>query len=361
MGNLFDYLEWRGDLGFSDVALCEVDSLILSIVSYLDFDGIVPTTEEGGSVTYLEAMRSYLKINKGRPSLGKFFPPETVALAVRAAKTRRFAGIRLSHYACDTVAEEQKQFAALTFRITGDRYFVAFRGTDDTLIGWKENFNMSFMLPVPAQIAAAEYFGRVSEDIEKGEFYLGGHSKGGNLAVYGAVKASDAAKDRILAVFSNDGPGFNRSFIEGEDYRKIKDKLRTIVPQSSVVGMLLEHEEDYEVIKSNATGLMQHHGHTWEVIGGSFLHLDTVTEDSRLIDEKLKAWLDAMTAEERERFVDTVFETLSATNAKTLTELTAEKVKLVKAWNSLEPDTRSVILKCIAILVKHNAITIVIR
>ena len=361
MGNLFDYLEWRGDLRFSEVALGEVDSLILSIVSYLDFDGIVPSAEEGGSVTYLEAMRSYLKINKGRPSLGKFFPPETVALAVRAAKTRRYAGIRLSHYTCDTAPEEQKQFAALTFRITKDKYFVAFRGTDDTLVGWKENFNMSFMLPVPAQIAAVGYFERVTGDISNGEFYLGGHSKGGNLAVYAAVKSSESLKNRIITVFSNDGPGFDREFIEGEDYERVKDRLRTIVPQSSVVGMLLEHEENYEVIKSAATGLMQHQGHTWEVMGGSFLHLDTVTEDSRLIDEKLKAWLDAMTPDERERFVDTVFETLSATNAKTLTELTAEKVKLVKAWNSLEPDTRSVILKCIAILVKHNAITIVKR
>ncbi len=358
MGTLFEYLEWRGDLRFSEVELCEVDSLILSIISYLDFDGIVPSAGEKGSVTYLEAMRAYLKINKGKPTLGKFFPPETVALAVRAAKTRRYAGIRLSHYICETDSEEPKQFAAVTFRVTKDKYFVAFRGTDDTLVGWKENFNMSFMLPVPAQIAAEQYFGRVAEDI-KGRFYLGGHSKGGNLAVYSAVRADGAVKERIINVFSNDGPGFDKDFIKGKDYAEIKDRIRTIVPQSSVVGMLLEHEENYEVIKSTATGLLQHHGHTWEVMGGSFLHLDTVTEDSKLIDEKLKAWLDAMTPEEREVFVDTVFETLSSTNAKTLTELTTEKVKLVKAWNSLDPSTRSVILKCISILIKHNAITIV--
>ena len=359
MGTLFDYLDWRGDLRFSEVELCEVDSLILSVISYLDFEGIVPDADNGGSVTFLEAMRAYLRINKGRAQpIGKFVPPETVAIAVKAARTRRYAGIRLSHLAIVTDDALEKQFAALTFRITRDKYFVAYRGTDDTLIGWKENFNMSFMQPVPAQLEAVEYFNRVAADIS-GKFYVGGHSKGGNLAVYASVKSSEDFKERIINVFSNDGPGFDRAFIEGEDYAGIKDRIRTIVPQSSVVGMLLEHEENYEVVKSNATGLLQHHGHTWEVMGGSFLHLDTVTEDSRLIDEKLKAWLNEMTPEERENFVDTVYETLSSTNAKTLTELTSEKVKLVKAWNSLDPKTRNVILKCISILIKHNAISIV--
>ncbi len=358
MGTLFDYLEWRGDLRFSEVELCEVDSLILSIISYINFDGIVPEEWEDGSVTYLDAMRRYLKLYRGKPQpLGRFVPPETVAVAVRAAKTKRYAGIRLSHYVHDIDDSEQKQFSALTFRITKDKYFLSYRGTDDTLVGWKENFNMSFMQPVPAQISALEYFERVWGDI-KGKFYLGGHSKGGNLAVYAAVKASESPRQSILGVFNNDGPGFDREFIEGEDYLRMQERIRTIVPQSSVVGMLLEHEESYEVVKSNATGLLQHHGHTWEVSGGSFIHLDTVTEDSRLIDTKLKEWLYGMSAEERERLVDTIYDTLTATNAKTLTDLSAEKVKLVKAWNTLDPETRSIILKCISILIKHNAITI---
>ena len=358
MGTLFDYLDWRGDLRFCDVELCEVDSLILSLLSYIDFDGIVPTESEGGSITYLEAMRAYLKKNGGKPFLGKFFPKESISLAVKAAKTRRYAGIRISHYISETDINTTKQFAAMTFRISRDKYFIAFRGTDDTLVGWKENFNMSFMLPVPAQISAAEYFGRVAKDTN-GKFYLGGHSKGGNLAVFAAVNAPEESKDKIITVFNNDGPGFDKEFIESNKYTELKSKIRTIVPQSSVVGMLLEHEEDYEVVKSTATGILQHQGHTWEVMGGNFLHLDTVTENSKLVDEKLKAWLGAMTPEEREAFADTVFDTLSATNAKTLTELTSEKVKLVKAWNSLDASTRSVILKCISILVKHNAISIV--
>lgn len=356
MGTLTDYLDWRGDLRFSDISLCEVDGLILSLISYMPFDGVVPSADEEGSVTLLEAMRTYTKMNKGKKlSLGRFIPPALISLTVHAAKTRRYGGIRLSHYVNEVDSEAQKQFSAITFRISRDKYFVAYRGTDDTLAGWKESFNMSFMRPIPGQTAAEEYFKLISESYD-GSFYLGGHSKGGNLAVYAAGEAEASAKDRILEIYNFDGPGFDNEYIEGENYRSVKEKVRTIVPQSSVVGMLLEHEEDYEVIKSRASGLTQHTGHTWEVMGNSFIHLDTVTEDSKIIDEKMREWLNGMTVEEREEFVDTIFETLAATNAKTLSDLTSDRIKLVKAWNSLDPKTKNILLKCVSILIKHNAI-----
>ena len=325
MGTLTEYLDWRGDIKFSALELCEVDSLILSTISYLNFDGIVPSSAEGGSITYLEAMRAYLKLYGGKAqTVGRLIPVEVLGIAVRAAKTRRYSGIRLSDYVQETDGDMEKQFSAVTFRITRDKYFVCFRGTDDTLIGWKENFNMSFMRPIPAQTAAAEYFEDVADRISGGLFYLGGHSKGGNLAVYSAVKCSEKTKQQILQVFSNDGPGFDKEFITGEDYLSVRPKIRTIVPQSSVVGMLLEHEEDYEVVKSNATGIMQHHGHTWEVMGGSFIHLDTVTESSKLIDVKLKAWLEAMSVEEREALA-------YVQNLQGNAIITTQEAKMIKA------------------------------
>lgn len=358
MGNVFDYLDWRGDLKFSEVGLCEVDSLILSMISYVNFEGIVPTREEGESVTLLEAMKKFTRMNRGKMKyLGKIISPDIINLTIRAAKSKRFSGIRLSHYINEICDESEKQFSAVTFRVTWDKYFVAFRGTDDTLVGWKENFNMSFMQPVPAQLSAKEYFEGVASDIN-GDFYLGGHSKGGNLAVYAATKSDESFKSRIIRVFNNDGPGFDEDFVNGEDYQKIRERVCTIVPQSSVVGMLLEHEENYVVIKSNAAGLLQHSGISWEVMGGSFFYLDNITDDSRLIDTKLKEYINAMTPKERENFVDTIYETLNSTNAKTLTELTSEKVKLVKAWGSLDQKTKNVLLKCVSILIKHNAITL---
>lgn len=355
MGTLFDYLDWRGDLRFSEAELNEVDGLILSLLSYIDFEGIVPATHEEPPVPLAQATRQYLRRHRGENAyLGVIVPPDIVSLAAKAAKSRRFGDLQLSGYVNRVSDEEQKQFCAITFRLSSHRAFLAFRGTDDTLVGWKENFNMSFLDTIPAQGEAVAYLERTAAALG-GELWVGGHSKGGNLAIFAAVRCEPHLKDRLLSVFNYDGPGFSRGFIEGVDYQSIRPRLRTIVPDSSVVGMLLEHEETYEVIKSHATGLLQHNGFSWEVLGGKFIHLDTVTSESRLIDSALKDWLDGMSVGEREQFVDTIYETLSAVGAKTLTELSAEKVKLVKAWGSLDSKTRSVLLKCISLLLRPGA------
>ena len=159
---------------------------------------------------------------------------------------------------------------------------------------------------------------------------------------------------RIRFAYNNDGPGFDRAFVERAEYRTMSGKLRTIVPQSSVVGMLLEHEELYEVVKSRATGLLQHNAFSWEVVGPSFIHLNTVSEESRLIDRSLKEWMQTMSPEEREHVVDSIYETLGSVGATTLTELTSEKLKLVKAWGTLDPKVRNILLKCIALVILPN-------
>ena len=299
-------------------------------------------------------MRRYLREHKGEvPYIGKIVPPETLSLAAKAAKTVRFSQMKALGYTNQIDDEKQSQFSAITFLLDNGDVFITYRGTDDTLVGWKENFNMSFMQPVPAQHEALSYLEKVGA-ILGGDLYVGGHSKGGNLAVYAAVKCAPQLKERIISVYNNDGPGFSRDFIDSSDYKNIRGKIRTLVPHSSVVGMLLEHEETYEVVKSNATGLLQHNGFSWEVLGGKFIHLDTVTNESRLIDSSLKEWMNGMSIEERERVVDSIYETLSATNAKTLTELSADRVKLVKLWGTLDSESRNVILKCISILIKQG-------
>lgn len=355
MGSLFDYLDWRGDISFADLGLNEVDNLIFSLISYIDFEGVVPSDPREPPVTLLEAARGYLRLHRGEtPYLGKILPPETVVLMAKASKTKRFAGTRLMGYVNRVDEETQTQFSALTYVPNNGLAYVAFRGTDDTLVGWKENFNMSFMQPVPAQERAVDYVRRVAPMVPGG-FYLGGHSKGGNLAVYAAVKSEGALQDRIIRAFNNDGPGFDRPFVTGADFLDIRDRIHTLVPHSSVIGMLLEHEEAYEVVKSNANGLLQHNGFSWEVLGGSFVHLDTVTEESKNLDYSLKEWMNTLSVQERAEFVDTFYEMLVSTNAKSLTELSAEKIKLVKAWGTLDPKARSIVLKCLSLLLRPNA------
>ncbi len=354
MGTVFDYLDWRGDLSLSAAPLNEVDNLILSLISYIDFEGILPSDPSSTPLTLAEAAKAYLRKHKGEaPYLGKLLPPQTVTCMVRASKTRRFGDLRLCGYVNRVDDTQQMQFSAVTFLSDKGKCYLAFRGTDDTLVGWKENFNMSFMQPVPAQLEAISYLETVAEALP-GDLWMGGHSKGGNLAVYAAVQCDPRLRDRIMGVFNNDGPGFDRAFVESENYRTMRDRIRTLVPQSSVVGMLLEHEENYEVVQSTASGLLQHNGFSWEVLGDQFIHLDTVTEESRLIDTTLKEWLREMEPDAREQFVDSFYETLVQTGAKTLTELSSERVKLVKLWNTLDPKSRSVILKCISLMVRQS-------
>ena len=354
MATLFDYLDWRGDLPFWQAPLNEVDNLILSQIAYMDWEGIIPEDTSLPPVTLLTATRKYLRAHKGEaPYLGKIVPPDIVSLTAKAAKSRRFGELGLCAHVNRIDDEAQSQFSAITFLLNDRVGYVAFRGTDDTLVGWKENFNMSFLHPVPAQLQAVEYLEGILVAYPH-DFFVGGHSKGGNLAVYAAVKCDPHGKDRLLTIFNNDGPGFSQGFIEGADYESLRGKIRTIVPHSSVVGMLLEHEETYEVVKSNAVGLLQHNGFSWEVLGGQFIHLDTVSGESRRFDSSLKEWLKEMSPEEREGFVDSIYETVSAVGAKTLTELTADKVKLVKAWGTLDAKSRSVILKCISLLLRQG-------
>ena len=356
-GGLFDYLNWRGDISFELLAPCEVDNLIFSIISYVDFSGAVEEelNPEKKPPVLLNATKSFLRGQSGiLQDLGLMIPRQTVTLLVRASKTARFGLCRPFCYVNRICDEEQKQFSAISFMLPSGDTFVTFRGTDDTIIGWKENFNMTFMHPVPAQTEALLYL----EDIARattGKLYVGGHSKGGNLAVYASVKASEATRERIAAVYNNDGPGFDREFIESEDYIEMSQRIHTLVPQSSVVGMLLEHEERYTVVKSTSTGLMQHNGLTWAVMGGKFIHLDAIDDSSKLLDSSLKEWLAGLEKSEREDFVDKLYEAATSTNAKTLSELSTDKRKLIKAWNAIDNDARSQLLKCInLVLGKKN-------
>ena len=353
MANMLEYIDWRGDLDFSQVPLNEVDNLVLSAICYVDFEGIVsPSLNK--PILLSTAVKSYLRRHRGEKAyLGAIVPPQIIALMARAAKSHRFGNIRVCGYINHVCDECQMQFSAMTYLLDENHLFVAYRGTDDTIIGWKENLNMSFMHPVPAQTEAVAYLGDVAYE-RREKIYVGGHSKGGNLAVYALTKCDADIKQRVLGAFNNDGPGFSREFIESEDYEGVREKIRTFLPQSSIVGMLLEHDERYEVVKSSQTGIWQHDSMSWEVMGGSFIHLDSITDESKMTEKTLKLWLDEMSDEDREIFVDNLFRSLDATEAKTLTDLNTDRKKIRKAWSTLESETKTAVYKYIKLLFKER-------
>lgn len=355
MGTLFDYIDWRGDITFDEFGPCEVDSLILSHISYLDLYKIAPASVSAKGVELLSAVKKYVNTHKGEGNVvGLIIPPQMITGAVKAARSKRFGTLRIVGHVNHVDIDLQEQFSATTFLMGEDKCFVAFRGTDDTIVGWKESLNMSFMLPIPAQTEALEYLESVGEAYPRRKIYVAGHSKGGNLAVYAAVKCRADIKERIVTAYNLDGPGFDKEFIASQEYLEMRERIRTLIPQSSIVGMLLEHEEHYEVVQSNTTGLLQHNGFSWEVMGGRFVHHDSVTAESKYIDVTLKKWLSEISIEERKRIIDALYEILSSTSAKTLTDLSAEKFKVIKAWGTLDDESKKVIKRMVGLILKRK-------
>ncbi len=356
MGTLFDYVKWRGDLSFSEAPFNEVDSLIFSILSYIDFQGIVGEDHCGTRVPIKAAANSYFARNPNikKISVGLIVPKDIIKLFRALKDTRRFRNVEMRAYVNQIDQEKQMQFSAITFFPEDGTVVVAYRGTDDTIIGWKENFNMSFLPVVPAQTAAAEYLELAAKANAGCEIRVTGHSKGGNLAVYAAVNCSTQVKQRLVNVWSNDGPGFNKKILEDEDYIDLRPIIKSFVPENAVVGMLLEHDENYTVVKSRQKGVAQHDGLSWEVMGGSFVHLKEVSNESKRLDRVLKEWIREMTPEQLEQFTEALFQVISVDNALTLTELVSLKNKWLLKGKELDPHVHKTIQKTISGLISLN-------
>lgn len=339
MSNILDYIKWRGDLDFIQSPLSEVDNLILSKLSYLDFTDIVHE-----SMTLSDVSELYLK-SKGYGKIGMLLDENFPLLLEQAGLSHRFGSIVVSDVVDKTCEEAIIQFAAMTFDL-GSALFIAFRGTDDSIVGWKEDFMMSIMDTVPAQEEALKYLNFIANKYPDKPLYIGGHSKGGNLAVYSAVYSMVDIKKRMIRVFNNDGPGFKSSLINTDEYMAIASKIKTLVPKSSIVGMLLEHEESYDVVQCTIkqSGLLQHDGFTWEVLGSSFVHLEDVDRESKFFNRTIKNVLNNMSMEQRKSFTYAFFDILSTNNQKSLMDIQGGHFKslfaMIKAREGLDKVTK---------------------
>lgn len=345
MANINDYITWRGDLSFNQAPFNDVDNLIFTEFCYLNFDKIVPQNYSDGYVLLSDAVVGYFNTNEDtQHSLGYIIPDDIKTMAKMMAKCPRFASLKLTAFQSITNTETQMQFCALTILLPDGTAFVAFRGTDDTIVGWREDFNMMYTFPVPSQVCSETYLCSLMAQFS-GNLRIGGHSKGGNLALYAAARCPHDQRNRIIRVYNNDGPGFDSQMISSEGYCAIKDKITRIVPQTSVVGMLFEHEDTYRIVKSRAKGIFQHNGFSWEVLGTEFVPFDSLTRDSLIVDKSVHAFLSQMDEEESRIFVDSMFEILGASNAETLTDLMKNKNAFLKALKTVPPEARSTVIR----------------
>ena len=360
MGTVYDYLTWRGDLTFRKVPFGEVDSLILSMLSYLDMKDIVPAPgREVEFPSVWAASKEYLERypDPKKAKMGVLIPKDIVKMMRAMRSTKRFGPLKMCNYINLIDPETELQFSAVTFLLGDGTAVVTYRGTDDTLVGWKEDMNMCFLPVVPAQLKAVEYLHTVATT-HTGKLILTGHSKGGNLAVYAAVHCDPAIRERITAVYSNDGPGFGRNILDDPDYVQIRPRICNLVPQSSVVGMLLEHDENYTVVKSRQkTGLLQHNGLSWEILGNSFVHLKDVNPESRKLDRTVNQWIRDMTPAQREEFAEAVYQLFSVDGAQTLTDIVAARKKWFSHTRSLDPKVHATIQRMLSELIGINKVS----
>ena len=303
MSTIFDYLDYVAYDSIYDRPFKELDVLALTELTYLPFDRIVPQ----GDTTNIEVRLSDAVELVDRTT-DFIVTDQHLQLVDDLASSKRFKNIKLLNYVNEYDPDVQKQFAAMTYRLTMDVYLVVFRGTDDTLIGWKEDFHMTYMDHVPAQRRAASYLQNVMKEFPKGRFLVAGHSKGGNLATYACSYLPDQLSEQVHAIYCYDAPGLNKSIIKTEGYQRIAHLIHRFVPQGSIVGMMLEVPEPTTIVKSRAFGgFAQHDAFTCMVEKDGFVTLDQTNPDSQQMVQTLKQWVQEVPDSQLKKFFDTFF------------------------------------------------------
>ncbi len=341
MGNIMDYISWRGDLTFAQSPFNEVDNLILACFSYVNLDRIPAVTRQKG-IELKKLVKEFKKLHTIKElEADKSFIRLAPFMMFEMAESVRFGNCVIRNYVNEIVTEAEQQFSAVEIVLDDGTSYISFRGTDDTIIGWKEDFNLSTGV-VPAQERAVEYMQRIS-DKASGMLRVGGHSKGGNLAIYGSVMCK-SVHDKILEIYSNDGPGFSKEFQESPETAEMMPKIIRIIPEYSIIGTLLEHEKQPIIVASTSRGLLQHDGFSWEVQGTGLVRRDSLNKTALRFVEILHKWIDGMDMEQKRLLIEDLFATLQASGYENLSEVQSGGIKslaaMVKRLDKFAPESR---------------------
>lgn len=339
---LFDYLKWRNDVSLRAAPFNEIDNVLLSYLAYADFGELLHEPKRHVSIeTCLKRFCEKHDLANVRDS--KHFIERAPLLLEEMVRGARFRGTKVAHFREVFDKEKVQQFAALVFLLPDGTKYVSFRGTDSSITGWKEDFLMSITAETEGAKEAVSYLNDVAASVD-GDFILGGHSKGGNFAMYAAAFCEDAVKGRIRKVYNNDGPGFREEIVRSAAYRELLPKITNIVPQTSIIGRLLSNEAAHTVVKSAAAGIFQHDVTTWEVTKDKFVRAEP-DAFSDFVEKSLGTWLETMDDEARKSLVETVFSMIEMTEAETFAEFGENLFKntglIMKGLGRLPKEKRS--------------------
>lgn len=348
MSNINDYLTWRGDVSITkETPFNEIDSMIMARFSYLTFDKIEMNEEET-----IKTISSKMKKLKNE----EFHFNGDKELITKLGQSTRFKNMKVTDYVKNNERENEKQFAGIVVHTGKNEIYVSYIGTDDSIYGWKEDFNLAFMENIPCQIEGKNYLKNISEKYRDKKIRIGGHSKGGNVAIYSAITADKEVKDRIIKVYNYDGPGFREDFINKYEEDSIIDKIETYFPQDSIIGRILNHKEKCSIIYSIEKGLMQHDLYSWQVQATKPVYEKKLTKESEIMNIAVTTWLEKTTDEQRKIFFDTIFDLLYSTEANTFGDISNNISKSLSAihkkYSKVSKEDKQMIINVVKIFIK---------
>ena len=320
MADMLDYIRWRGDLPFTVSPPNEVDAVIFSTLSYSPFRGRTVSHPEE-AIPFSEAVEEFFSYPE---------PPNYIRaqrdldLLKAAGESVRFGNTRITEYRPKFIKEQDTQFAGVTFLLDDGSLFVTFRGTDNTLVGWKEDLSMSFRSVIPSQALAKQYLQDVLMT-HSGPVRVSGHSKGGNVAVYAVSQSAPVIRDRVLEVYNQDGPGFSAEFLEDPGYRSILPKIRTYLPQGSMIGVVLYRAEPVIIVQSHETSIMQHDPFSWNICGTAITRMDALNANSRFFRLTMENWLAGFDMDDRVRLVNMLYDLLTSGDVEVMDDILQPK------------------------------------
>lgn len=354
MANILDYLDWRGDIPFSVSPFNEIDGLVLAEFGYIPLEGIVP---QGFSlrVSVRSAWEQFRSEQVEEKRRNMTFGQD-MTLFEKLAESVRFGGMLLAGY--QTQLDAETQFSALTCFPEDGSTYVSFRGTDNTLVGWKEDMNLSYMLETGSQTIAKAYLNTHFRHHPR-PIRVGGHSKGGNLAVYAGAFCDAEVRARIVSVQTYDAPGFREEIVETPEYREILPRICSYIPESSVIGLLLNNPAEHTIVRSTASGIMQHLAFSWEVLRDRFVQTEELSRSGNLLNRAVSNWIDQFEDEDRKQLIESVFAVLEASEADTFREILQSKRKsypaMLRAVRNLTPEQQKLLKNALIGIARSGA------
>ncbi|WP_302170866.1 Mbeg1-like protein [uncultured Streptococcus sp.] len=319
MAHLIDYLEKVENLTFDQEPLNILDKVCINEIGYLTYEKWLTASDLKKPIN----LHDFAEGKELNPDYTFMVTKERVELAEAMVRSRRFAGLSLSNYRSVLDKEVEKQFAAMIFSLPElDYHQLVFRGTDDSVIGWKEDFQLTYSREIPAHRSAMTFLEDHLPNLS-GCITVSGHSKGGNLALYSAVQSSPALREKIAELLLLDSPGLMKSLLEKPSYQELKAKMTVIRPQDSVVGVMLYWDRPAQLVAAEGIGFAQHNALTWEVdlTTNDFVYVDQPTELSQRLEETFQEWIETLPNQQLKQVCDLVFDTILDSGIESLDDI----------------------------------------